>query len=73
MRILAHAPTLADELARRSDLLDTLIDRSAFDLPGSVEEIVAELARGEAGDDYQRLLDAVRVKVSDCASRWACN
>jgi glutamate-ammonia-ligase adenylyltransferase len=65
MRILAHAPTLADELARRSDLLDTLIDRSAFDLPGSVEEIVAELARGEAGDDYQRLLDAVRVKVSE--------
>lgn len=65
MRILAHAPTLADELARRSDLLDTLIDRSAFDLPGSVEQIVAELARGEAGDDYQRLLDAVRVKVSE--------
>ena len=65
MRILAHAPTLADELARRSDLLDTLIDRSAFDLPGSVEQIVAELSRGEAGDDYQRLLDAVRVKVSE--------
>ncbi|MDT0506769.1 bifunctional [glutamine synthetase] adenylyltransferase/[glutamine synthetase]-adenylyl-L-tyrosine phosphorylase [Novosphingobium sp. MMS21-SN21R] len=65
MRILAHAPTLADELARRSDLLDTLIDRSAFDLPGSVEEIAAELARGEAGDDYQRLLDTVRVRVGE--------
>lgn len=65
MRILAHAPTLADELARRSDLLDTLIDRSAFDLPGSVAEIAAELSRGEAGDDYQRLLDAVRVRVGE--------
>ncbi|MBB3862414.1 glutamate-ammonia-ligase adenylyltransferase [Novosphingobium hassiacum] len=65
MRILAHAPTLADELARRADLLDTLIDRSAFDLPGSVAEIAAELSRGEAGDDYQRLLDTVRVRVGE--------
>lgn len=65
MRILAHAPTLADELARRSDLLDTLIDRSAFDLPGSVDDIAAELSRGEAGDDYQRLLDTVRVRVGE--------
>ncbi|MBA4355300.1 MAG: glutamine-synthetase adenylyltransferase, partial [Novosphingobium sp.] len=65
MRILAHAPTLADELARRSDLLDILIDRSAFDLPGSVEDIAAELSRGEAGDDYQRLLDTVRVRVGE--------
>lgn len=65
MRVLAHAPTLADELARRSDLLDILIDRSAFDLPGSVAEIAAELSRGEAGDDYQRLLDNVRVRVGE--------
>ncbi len=65
MRVLAHAPTLADELARRSDLLDTLIDRSAFDLPGSVESLAAEFRRGEAGDDYQCLLDAVRRKVGE--------
>ncbi|MGE8135583.1 bifunctional [glutamate--ammonia ligase]-adenylyl-L-tyrosine phosphorylase/[glutamate--ammonia-ligase] adenylyltransferase [Novosphingobium subterraneum] len=65
MRVLAHAPTLADELARRSDLLDILIDRSAFDLPGSVAEIAAELSRGEVGDDYQRLLDAVRLRVGE--------
>lgn len=65
MRLLAHAPVLADELARRSDLLDTLIDRSAFDLPGSVNEIAAELSRGEAGDDYQRLLDNVRLRVGE--------
>jgi len=65
MRVLAHAPTLADELARRSDLLDTLIDRSAFDLPGSVENLATEFRRGEAGDDYQCLLDAVRRKVGE--------
>ncbi|HQS97637.1 MAG: bifunctional glutamine synthetase adenylyltransferase/deadenyltransferase [Novosphingobium sp. 35-62-5] len=65
MRLLAHAPVLAEELARRSDLLDTLIDRSAFDLPGSVDEIAAELSRGEADDDYQRLLDNVRVHVGE--------
>lgn len=65
MRVLAHAPTLADELARRSDLLDTLIDRSAFDLPGSVESLAAEFRRCEAGDDYQCLLDSVRRKVGE--------
>lgn len=65
MRVLAHAPTLADELARRADLIDILIDRSAFDLPGSVSEIAAELARGEKGDDYQQLLDTVRLRVGE--------
>lgn len=65
MRALAHAPTLADDLARRADLLDTLIDHSAFALPGGVAEIMADLSRGEVGDDYQRLLDAVRRKVGE--------
>ncbi|NKJ42932.1 bifunctional [glutamate--ammonia ligase]-adenylyl-L-tyrosine phosphorylase/[glutamate--ammonia-ligase] adenylyltransferase [Novosphingobium sp. SG720] len=65
MRVLAHAPTLADDLARRADLLDTLIDHSAFALPGGVAEIMADLSRGEVGDDYQRLLDAVRRKVGE--------
>ena len=65
MRVLAHAPTLADDLARRADLIDTLIDQSAFDLPGSVADIAAALADKEADDDYQRLLDSVRVKVGE--------
>lgn len=65
MRVLAHAPALADALARRADLLDTLIDHSAFDLPGSVEAIAALLGRCERGDDYQCLLDAVRRKVGE--------
>jgi glutamate-ammonia-ligase adenylyltransferase len=65
MRVLAHAPTLADELARRSDLLDTLIDRTAFDLPGSAASLAADFRCGEPGDDYQCLLDAVRRKVGE--------
>ena len=65
VKVLAHAPALADELARRADLIDILIDRSAFDLPGSVAEIAASLARGEPDDDYQRLLDRVRRRVGD--------
>ncbi len=65
MRVLAHAPALADDLARRSDLLDTLIDSSAFDLPGTTEEIAASLRAAEQGDDYQCLLDGVRRKVGE--------
>jgi len=64
-RILAHAPTLADELARRAELLDPLIDRSAFDLPGPVAEIAEVLQRGEADEDYQGLLDRVRREIGE--------
>ena len=64
-RILSHAPTLADELARRAELLDPLIDRSAFDLPGSVAEIAETLRRGEADEDYQGLLDRVRREIGE--------
>ena len=63
--ILSHAPVLAESLSRRGDLLDGLIDASAFDLVGSVEEIAQRLAREEPGDDYQQRLDAVRVRVGE--------
>ncbi|HEX4846505.1 MAG TPA: bifunctional [glutamine synthetase] adenylyltransferase/[glutamine synthetase]-adenylyl-L-tyrosine phosphorylase, partial [Novosphingobium sp.] len=64
-RILGLAPPLADALARRADLLDPLIDASAFDLPGSTEDLVARLSAGEADDDYERLLDRVRRRVGE--------
>jgi [glutamine synthetase] adenylyltransferase / [glutamine synthetase]-adenylyl-L-tyrosine phosphorylase len=32
-RILAHAPALSDQLARRPELLDSLLDSSCFDPP----------------------------------------
>ncbi len=64
-RILAHAPTLADELARRAELLDPLIDRSAFDLPGPLAEIAETLRRAETDEDYQGLLDRVRREIGE--------
>lgn len=63
--ILSHAPALAELLARRGDLLDGLIDASAYDLVGPVDAIVQRLSREEPGDDYQQRLDAVRVRVGE--------
>ncbi len=63
--VLVLAPPLADELARRPGLLDPLIDASALELPGPVAELVVQFADGESDDDYERLLDRVRRKVSE--------
>lgn len=63
--ILSHAPTLAHDLARRTELLDGLIDASAHDLPGSVDALAAEFRRGEGGEDYEALLDRVRRQVGE--------
>lgn len=64
-QLLSHAPTLADELARRPDLLDGLIDASAFDPVPSVEELAAEMQTRERGADYQVRLEHVRRVVGD--------
>lgn len=63
--ILSHAPTLAEALARRTELLDGLIDATAFDPQPPVEELVKLFSALEPGDDYQVLLDRVRQKVGD--------
>ncbi len=62
--VLTLAKPLADELARRPELLDTLIDASAFDLPGSVEDLAATMKPAEARD-YEDLLDDVRRVVGE--------
>jgi [glutamine synthetase] adenylyltransferase / [glutamine synthetase]-adenylyl-L-tyrosine phosphorylase len=62
MLILIHAPTLADALAGRADLLDRLIDASAFDPPGPVEALVAEMV---VDGDLEQQLDTVRRVVGD--------
>ena len=64
-RILSLAPPLADALARRADLLDALIDASAFELPPDTAALIALFRRGEAGEDYQGLLDRVRRWVGE--------
>lgn len=63
--LLSHAPTLADALGRRAELLDGLIDTSAFDPPPPVEELAEQFAQLEKGEDYQALLDRVRQRVND--------
>lgn len=63
--ILSYAPTLADALARRGELLEGLIDTSAYRLPESCEALAAELEARIVDDDYQTLLDLVRAFVGE--------
>jgi glutamate-ammonia-ligase adenylyltransferase len=64
--ILSHAPVLAEQLARRPELLDGLIDARAFAPAPSVAELAAEFRRSEReGEDYQLVLDRVRRRVNE--------
>ncbi len=63
--VLTLSPFLADMLGRRPELLDRLIDHSAFDLPGNVSEIAAKMARRERGDDYEHALDRIRIVTGE--------
>ncbi len=58
---LTLAPVLSDELARKPELLDTLIDRDALELPGDVPQIMARMRGAAIRDDYESLLDAIRI------------
>ncbi len=60
--VLIHAPTLADQLAHRADHLDRLIDATAFEPPGSVDDLLAEM---QMPDDLERQLDHVRRIVGE--------
>ncbi len=64
LRILTLAPPLADELARRADLLDALIDTTALDLPEDVPALAAHMAASE-DDDYEARLGHIRQVVGD--------
>jgi glutamate-ammonia-ligase adenylyltransferase len=64
--ILSHAPALADQLGRRPQLLDGLIDATAFAPAPPVEDLIADFSRPERdGEDYQMLLDRVRRRVNE--------
>ncbi|MCU6455775.1 bifunctional [glutamine synthetase] adenylyltransferase/[glutamine synthetase]-adenylyl-L-tyrosine phosphorylase [Sphingomonas sp. A2-49] len=62
--ILSHAAPLADALATRPELIDWLIDASAFEPLGSIDGLVAEMRAGDARD-YQATLDHVRRLVGE--------
>ena len=65
VRILILAPPLADELARRPELLDHLIDQSANDLPANVASLTERMSRTEPGDDFEKRLDRIRRIVGE--------
>ncbi len=62
---LTLTPTLSDELARRPELLDALLDNEAYQMPGSVEVIVERIEEMAARDDYEAMLDAIRVATGE--------
>lgn len=65
MRILSLAPTLADALGARVELIEGLIDQRAFEAPANREQLLAEWEPGLAALDYERLLDRVRDHVGE--------
>jgi glutamate-ammonia-ligase adenylyltransferase len=62
---LTLAPVLSDELARKPELLDTLVDRDALDLPGEVTAIMVRMHGAAIRDDYEALLDAIRIVTGE--------
>ncbi|MFC3581750.1 [protein-PII] uridylyltransferase family protein [Sphingomonas hylomeconis] len=60
--ILSHAAPLAEALGQRASLLDGLIDATALDAVGSIDELAGEMADD---GDYQAQLDHVRKIVGE--------
>ena len=63
--VLTTSDLLADKLIRQPELLDSLIDKSALDLPGSVDDLARIMTISgtmEPGTaDYERQLDRLRI------------
>lgn len=64
-RILAHAPALSDQLARRPELLDSLLDSSCFEPPPPAAEFARLLEREMEGHPYDLALDRARRIVNE--------
>lgn len=64
-RILAHAPVLSDQLARRPELFDGLLDASSFSPPPSAADFAQVLHDAMAGQPYDIALDRARRLVNE--------
>ena len=64
-KILAHAPALSDQLARRPELLEGLFDSSSFDSPPVVDEVARDLSDAMRGQPYDLSLDRARRLVNE--------
>ncbi|MGI8932391.1 MAG: bifunctional [glutamate--ammonia ligase]-adenylyl-L-tyrosine phosphorylase/[glutamate--ammonia-ligase] adenylyltransferase, partial [Sphingomicrobium sp.] len=63
--ILAHAPPLADQLARRPTLLDGLIDESSFALPPDAAELAERFLAVVRAEPFDMALDRVRRMIGE--------
>lgn len=63
--ILSQAPALADQLARRPDLLDGLLDASTFGLPGNAAELAERFQAAIASAAFDKALDRIRRLVGE--------
>jgi glutamate-ammonia-ligase adenylyltransferase len=64
-RILAHAPALSDQLARRPELLDTLLDSSCFDPPPPAAEFAQFLEGEMTGQPFGVAIDRARRIINE--------
>jgi glutamate-ammonia-ligase adenylyltransferase len=64
-KVLAHAPALAEQLARRPELFEGLFDASSFAMPPSVDEFADALATAMRGRPYDVALDRARRMVNE--------
>lgn len=64
-KILAHAPALADQLARRPELFEGLFDASSFSMPPSAADFAEVLRAAMAGRPYDVALDRARRLVNE--------
>ena len=64
-KILAHAPTLADQLSRRPELFEGLFDASCFAMPPPADEFAGVLEAAMKGHPYDVALDRARRLVNE--------
>jgi len=64
-KVLAYAPALADQLARRPELFEGLFDASSFAMPPEAEEFAGGLSEAMRGHPYDIALDRVRRLVNE--------
>ena len=64
-KVLAHAPALADQLARRPELFEGLFDASCFSMPPPPDEFAELLAKSMQNHPYDVALDRVRRLVNE--------
>jgi glutamate-ammonia-ligase adenylyltransferase len=64
-KVLAHAPALADQLARRPELFEGLFDSSCFEMPGLPEQFAERLEQTMTSHPYDVALDRARRLVNE--------